>query len=66
MTKRGLMVYVFLGLAAFGLVHQKLMTGCWFTWEQFWHHEPLIAICLVVGMWELIRSRLWRNLRRER
>jgi len=35
-------------LGVFGLVHQKLYTtGGWFNWEQFWHHEPLIALCFV-------------------
>jgi len=38
-------------LAILGLVHQKFFTsGGWFNWEQFWHHEPLIAIAFVVSI----------------
>ena len=38
-------------LGVFGLVHQKLCTtGGWFNWEQFWHHEPLIALCFVCAV----------------
>ncbi len=41
--------------AIFGLVHQKLLTsGGWFNWKQFSHHEPLIAIALIVGVTLLI------------
>ncbi len=41
--------------AIFGLVHQKLFTpGGWFNWKQFSHHEPLIAIAMIVGVTLLI------------
>ena len=45
---------LFLGVVAFllgffGLVHQRLIAGMWFSWTQFWHHEPLIAIAVCVG-----------------
>ncbi|UCB42274.1 MAG: hypothetical protein JSV77_07345 [Dehalococcoidales bacterium] len=39
-----------LSLSVFGLVHHWYLTGRWFSWEQFWHHEPLIAIALCVGI----------------
>ena len=35
------------GLGIFGILHQELAEGyCW-NWEQFWHHESLIAMCFV-------------------
>lgn len=35
-------------LAFFGLAHQKFFTSAgWFNWEQFWHHEPLVATAFV-------------------
>ena len=35
-------------LTVFGLAHQKFFTSTgWFNWEQFWHHEPLIAMAFV-------------------
>ena len=37
-----------LGLS--GLVHHFALTGLWFQWGQFWHHEPLIAIAVCVGV----------------
>ncbi|HEY31490.1 MAG TPA: hypothetical protein G4O10_00100 [Dehalococcoidia bacterium] len=37
-------------LGVFGLVHHWYLTGLWFSWEQFWHHEPLIAIAFCVGV----------------
>ena len=37
-----------LASVVFGLVHQKLVTsGGWFNWEQFLHHESLIAMAFV-------------------
>ena len=41
-------------LGTFGLVHQRIYAGVWFQWEQFWHHEPLIAICFTVAITLLI------------
>jgi len=35
------------GLGIFGIVHQEITAGDWWCWEQFWHHEPLIAMCFV-------------------
>ena len=56
-------------LFAFGLVHQRFFaSGDWFNWEQFWHHEPLIAIAFVAWLTLLIvylvgrsSSREWRG-----
>jgi len=40
-----------LTLAIFGLVHHRFLTeGGWFNWEQFWHHESLIAMAFVAGI----------------
>ncbi len=58
--------------AIFGLVHQKLFTfGGWFNWEQFWHHEPLIAMSfvgwitlLVVYLVERSMVKKWGNNKR--
>lgn len=36
--------------AIFGLGHQWFISGTWFSPEQFWHHEPLIALCLVAAV----------------
>lgn len=46
---------IFLGVVAlllgvFGLVHHYTLTGLWFQWEDFWHHEPLVAIAVCVGV----------------
>ena len=35
-------------LGIFGLVHHYILTGLWFQWHQFWHHESLIAIAVCV------------------
>lgn len=37
-------------LATFGLVQQYIVADVWFQWEQFWHHEPLIAVALIAGI----------------
>ena len=53
--------------AIFGLVHQKLFTsGGWFNWEQFWHHEPLIAMASVGWITLLFVYLVERNKREER
>jgi len=50
----------FLLLAILGIAHQQLTSSdVLFNWTQFWHHEPLIAICFCLFMWELGRS-LWQ------
>ena len=46
---------IFLGILAlllgvFGLVHHYYLTGLWFQWDQFWHHEALVAIAVCVGV----------------
>jgi len=46
---------LFLGMLAlllgvFGLVHHRFVAGTWFSWNQFWHHEPLIGIAVCVGL----------------
>lgn len=47
-------------LGIFGLFHQKYKTaGGWFNWKQFWHHEPLIVICFVVGVALLVGKYIW-------
>jgi hypothetical protein len=48
-------IVLFLGalallLGIFGLVHHYAITGLWFQWSQFWHHEPLVAIAFCVGV----------------
>ena len=42
--------------AIFGLVHHYSVTinHRWFDWESMFHHEPLIAIALIVGVTLLI------------
>ena len=32
-----------------GYIHQELIPVSW-SWEQFWHHEVLIAIAVSVGV----------------
>jgi len=45
-------------LGVLGILHQKLFTGAgWFNWDQFWHHETLIAICLSLGIGVLFGGR---------
>jgi len=54
--------------AIFGLVHQKyFILGGWFNWQQFWHHESLIAIAFIVGITLLIvyLSERWQTKRRK-
>ena len=51
------------GLGIFGLVHQKIVDNTWFTWSQFWHHEPLIVMCFVLAV-GLIAGNLMRKWRR--
>jgi len=46
--------YLWFALALFGLCHQYCLTGKWWQWEQFWHHESLVAICLALGIGILI------------
>lgn len=50
MNKWLALAFVFLAVAVAGLVHQQLWAGEWFSWGQFWHHEPLIAITLAVSL----------------
>lgn len=41
---------IFILLAIFGLVHQKVATSDgWFNWTQFWHHESLVVLCFGVA-----------------
>jgi len=47
---------LFIFLALFGLVHHFVVTGgTWWSWADFWHHEPLIALCAGIGGALLIR-----------
>lgn len=48
-------------LGTFGLVHQRVVAGMWFDWSQFWHHEPLIAICLVASVSLIVGGLLCRR-----
>lgn len=56
---------VFLLLAAFGTMHQHLLLyyifgiDTWVEWGQMFHHEALIAMCLSIAAWEVIRP--WLN-----
>lgn len=34
-------------LGVWGLIHHYLVTGLWWQWSDFWHHEPLIAMAFV-------------------
>jgi len=54
---------VLLLLAGAGVVHQRLFCGEWFSWSQFWHHEPLIAICVALGLWEVLRKIVRRRVK---
>ena len=36
-----------------GYIHQELIPASW-SWEQFWHHEVLIAIAVSVGVTLLV------------
>ncbi len=36
-----------------GYIHQELIPSPW-SWEQFWHHEVLIAIAVSVGVTLLV------------
>ena len=38
------------GLGIFGILHQGIGEGYWWNWSQFWHHEPLIAMCFVCSV----------------
>jgi hypothetical protein len=49
-------IIIFFLLALFGLLHQGLFCNEWWNWGQFWHHETLIAICVALGSWELLRK----------
>ena len=41
-------------LAILGFWHHYWLTGLWFQWEQFWHHESLIVICFALGIGILV------------
>ena len=41
---------IFFVIAILGILHQGLFCGEWWNWQQFFHHEPLIAISLTVGI----------------
>ena len=54
-TKLLYLSIISLVLAILGLVHQKFLTsGGWFNWEQFSHHESLIAIAFIVCITTLL------------
>ena len=42
---------ILLCLAVALLVHQQLISNdVWFNWQQFWHHEPVIACCVIAAI----------------
>tara|TARA_R100001530_G_C4284671_1_gene146506 strand:- start:456 stop:668 length:213 start_codon:yes stop_codon:yes gene_type:complete len=47
----GMMIgIIFIVLGILGLLHQRFFTsGGWWNWNQFWHHEPLIAASIAFG-----------------
>ena len=54
--------------AVIGLVHHYIVTGVvWWQQSDFWHHESLIAIALIVGITLLIvyLSERWQTKRRK-
>ena len=38
------------GLGIFGIVHQRITGPHWWCWDQFKHHESLIAMCFVCSV----------------
>ena len=58
-----LLAFICFGLSIWGLVHQYVVTGIWFEWGQFWHHEPLIAMCISAGIAFLIADFIRRRRR---
>ena len=54
--------FVFFLLGWFGLFHQRFCTsGGWFDWNQFWHHESLIALCFCVSLTILTMGKLEKH-----
>ncbi len=51
----------FCGLAVFGIVHHRLVSGGWWDWYQFWHHESLIIMSVTAGVAILIVRSVWRK-----
>jgi hypothetical protein len=45
-----MMAGIFFMLAIFGLAHQRVVADYWFNWQQFWHHEPLIVLCVGIAI----------------
>ena len=43
--------------AASGLSHHYILTGVWFQLEDMMHHEPLIMMCVMLGVGILIGRR---------
>ena len=41
---------LFFAIAILGILHQGLFCNEWWNWQQCFHHEPLIAISLAVGI----------------
>ena len=38
-------------LAVLLLFHQRLFANhVWFSWQEFWHHESVIACCVVAAI----------------
>lgn len=44
------LAYICFGLSIFGLVHHWYVSGSYWNWADFWHHEPLIAMCISAGL----------------
>ena len=56
------LAYICFGLGIFGLWHHWYVTGgVFFQWGQFWHHEPLIAMCVSAGVAFLIADFIRRT-----
>ena len=46
-----ILAVIALVLALVGLLHQIFAsTEAWFSWQQFWHHESLIVVCVVAAV----------------
>ncbi len=46
-----ILAVIALVLALVGLLHQIFTSEeAWFSWQQFWHHEPLIIVCVVAAV----------------
>lgn len=49
---------LFFVIAALGVVHHYLVSGRWFDFQALAHHEPIILVFVVLGVWEIIRTKV--------